>query len=65
MSFPSTGEEKKASVIGTGKISPLIYRERLVQYTRTESGRLFGEDDPSSGSWVVVFAEVKYQEVAI
>ena len=32
---------------------------RVVQYTRTESGRLFGEDDPSSGSRVVVFAEVK------
>ena len=32
---------------------------RVVQYTRTESGRLFGEDDPSSGSRVVVSVEVK------
>ena len=32
---------------------------RVVQYTRTESGRLFGKDDPSIGSRVVVFAEVK------
>ena len=37
--------------------------ERVVQYTRTESGRLFGKDDPSSGSRVVVFAEVKKQEI--
>ena len=36
---------------------------RVVQYTRTESGRLFGKDDPSSGSRVVVFAEVKKQEI--
>ena len=35
------------------------YRRRVVQYTRMESGRLFGVDDPSSGSRVVVFAEVK------
>ena len=34
-------------------------RRRVVQYTRMESGRLFGVDDPSSGSRVVVFAEVK------
>ena len=38
-------------------------QERVVQYTRTESGRLFGKDDPSSGSRVVVFAEVKKQEI--
>ena len=37
--------------------------KRVVQYTRTESGRLFGKDDPSSGSRVVVFAEVKKQEI--
>ena len=36
---------------------------RVVQYTRTESGRLFGKDDPSSGSRVVVFPEVKKQEI--
>ena len=36
---------------------------RVVQYTRTESGRLFGKDDPSSGRRVVVFAEVKKQEI--
>ena len=29
-----------------------------------ESGRLFNEDDPSSGSRVVVFAEVRWQEIA-
>ena len=34
-------------------------QNEVVQYTRTESGRLFGEDDPSSESGVVVFAEVK------
>ena len=34
-------------------------KTRVVQYTRTESGRLFGEDDPSNGSRVVVFVEVK------
>ena len=38
-------------------------QSRVVQYTRTESGRLFGKDDPSSGSRVVVFAEVKKQEI--
>ena len=32
---------------------------RVAQYTRMESGGLFGVDDPSSGSRVVVFAEVK------
>ena len=32
---------------------------RVVQYTQMESGPLFGVDDPSSGSRVVVFAEVK------
>ena len=36
---------------------------RVVQYTRTESGRLFGKDDSSSGSRVVVFAEEKKQEI--
>ena len=40
----------------------LLYA-RVVQYTRKESGRLFGKDDPSSGSRVVVFAEVKKQEI--
>ena len=38
-------------------------KKRVVQHTRTESGRLFGKDDPSSGSRVVVFAEVKKQEI--
>ena len=36
-----------------------VSQKRVVQYTRTESGRLFGKDDPSSGSRLVVFAEVK------
>ena len=30
---------------------------QYTEYTRTESGRLFGEDDPSSGSRVVVFGK--------
>ena len=45
------------------KPSKIVYSERVVQYTRTESGRLFGKDDPSSGSRVVLFAEVKKQEI--
>ena len=32
---------------------------RVVQYTQMESGPLFGVDNLSSGSRVVVFAEVK------
>ena len=42
------------------EMASFLFRSRVVQYTRTyESGRLFGEDDPSSGSLVVVFAKVK------
>ena len=37
-------------------------KTRVDQYTRTESGRLFGKDDLSSGSRVVDFAEVKKQD---
>ena len=45
------------------KFSFYLHIMRVVQYTRTESGRLFGKDDPSSGRRVMVFAEVKKQEI--
>ena len=50
--------DKCSDLAGVTKFAYLkdLLERRVVQY---KSGRLFGEDDPTSGSRVVVFAEVK------
>ena len=57
------GTLEKADKLASHALVFMVRCVRVVQYTRTESGRLFGKDDPSSVSRVVVFAEVKKQEI--
>ena len=54
----TSGESGRQQQLTT-RLSSCILDMWVVQYTRMESGRLFGVDDPSSGCQVVVFAEVK------